>query len=57
MMTAQIGPPAAAKNKKSRKDINFNQLDSEIKEIIENFIWHTVNSLGVEIDQVYLEWG
>ena len=33
------------------------ELDSEIKEIIENFIWHTVNSLGVEIDQVYLEWG
>jgi hypothetical protein len=33
------------------------ELDSEIKEIIENFIWHTVDSLGVEVDQVYLEWG
>ena len=33
------------------------QLDSEIKEMIENFIWHTVDSLGVEVDQVYLEWG
>ena len=33
------------------------ELDSEIKEMIENFIWHTVDSLGVEVDQVYLEWG
>ena len=33
------------------------ELDSEIKEIIENFIWHTVDSLGVDVDQVYLEWG
>jgi hypothetical protein len=35
----------------------WGELDSEIKEIIENFIWHTVDSLGVEVDQVYLEWG
>ena len=33
------------------------ELDSEIKEMIENFIWHTVDSLGVDVDQVYLEWG
>lgn len=33
------------------------ELEGEIKEMIENFIWHTVDSLGVEVDQVYLEWG
>jgi hypothetical protein len=33
------------------------ELDGEIKEMIENFIWHTVDSLGVNVDQVYLEWG
>ena len=33
------------------------ELDGEIKEMIENFIWHTVDSLGVDVDQVYLEWG
>ena len=33
------------------------ELDGEIKGMIENFIWHTVDSLGVDVDQVYLEWG
>lgn len=32
-------------------------LEDEIKEMLENFIWSTVYSLGVEVDQVYLEWG
>ena len=33
------------------------ELDSEIKGMIGDFIWHTVDSLGVDVDQVYLEWG
>jgi hypothetical protein len=33
------------------------EIDNEIKDMIQDFIWHIVDSLGVNVDQVYLEWG
>jgi len=33
------------------------QLDQEIKDLIEDFMYKIINSFGIEVDHIYLEWG
>ena len=33
------------------------KLDQEIKDLIEDFMYKIINSFGIEVDHIYLEWG
>jgi hypothetical protein len=33
------------------------ELDEEIKDLIQDFMFEIIDSFGVNVDQIYLEWG